>query len=69
MNSPILITNASRETNHMVRTRNFRATEVDLPAVLEELQRERFTGKITISVSSGTPVAIEAEQRTRVSAV
>ena len=69
MTSPILITQSSRETNHVVRTRNFRATEVDLAQVIEELKRERFTGKIVVSISAGTPVAIEAEQRTRISPV
>ena len=68
MASPIPITQAVREANHMVRTRNFRATEVDLNAVLEELKRERMTGRVTVNLSSGTPVSIETEQRTRVSA-
>lgn len=59
----------ARECQHMLRTRYFRAEEVDLIDVIQTLLRgERFTGKVTVNFSLGKPITIEAEQRTRVSA-
>ena len=66
---PVPITQAARETSHMVRTRTYRATDCDLDGVLKELRREGVTGKVIVHLAGGNPVAIEAEEKTRVSAV